>query len=464
MQPSRQRQDPPTPTTSTQPSSSNNPTSSLSYHDIIQMFNEAATATTESAIQSGLVSNMPSSSSSSTTQLLLDELGMNQSSANTNLDLLAQQHQPLMNPYFSFPSTNPLVPSYLYPAAALGHLSPAVALAHHTQQLAAALYDQQLLLHQQQSLLASSRTEANKPQDDEDVMKMIMDEKPSDEAEKPTINTSSSLAQLTTSEEVADDNIDESNRFWSTSQINEKVLDAKNVQVSIYLETRDSGPRTEPIVESELYSSIKYEMRHEIKNFPLLNEFSEQQLFCRIQIIHPDNKTEVLKNGKTILTGVIESNVSRNVFEAVSTTNMKIKFTDCSYHHGNCSFAFRVSYFIESDLENPILVLESAAFKVLARKPSKNKKPQAPKRKRKEEEEPRVIVDSPQQKLAKISNFDDFKQVTNSVFDYIQSHTDEQKKRQMINLVITKLYSVDPNIVFSLPTDDGSHDIFKSLL
>ncbi|EFC45675.1 predicted protein [Naegleria gruberi] len=265
----------------------------------------------------------------------------------------------------------------------------------------------------------------------------------------------------------------EENREWSNCHVNRDFLDSSNVQVNIYLETRDSGPRNDSIVESELYSSIKYEMRHEIKCLKFLNESdNDLQLFCRVQIIHPDNKNEVLKNGKTILGGVVESNVSKgNANENIASTSMKIKFTDCSYHHGNCKFAFRVSYFIESDLDNPILIKESASFKVLARKPSKNKtKKQASKRKRKEEEAAEINTvtttttpqSSPQK--VKISSFDDFKQVTTSVFDYIQTNTDEQKKRQMINYVITKLYSVDPNIMFSLPTDDGANDIFKGLL
>ncbi|KAG2377835.1 hypothetical protein C9374_008920 [Naegleria lovaniensis] len=268
-------------------------------------------------------------------------------------------------------------------------------------------------------------------------------------------------------EEILEEHSQES-RHWSTVYIHPQLA-LDSTQVNIYLETRDSGPRLDSTVDSELYSSIKYEMRHEIKelNTVFNGEASDDlQLFCRIQIIHPDNKTEVLKNGKPILGGVIESNVSRSNSDN-SMTSMKIKFTDCSYHHGNCKFAFRVSYFIESDLDNPILIMESAPFKVLARKPSKNKKP-AQKRKKEEEEEATInaiTVDSPppSQKI-KISNFEDFKQVTASVFDYIQSASDEQKKRQMINHVVTKLYSVDPNMMFSLPSDDGANDIFKGLL
>ncbi|KAF0983296.1 hypothetical protein FDP41_010361 [Naegleria fowleri] len=278
----------------------------------------------------------------------------------------------------------------------------------------------------------------------------------------------SSLPTTTNTPANMNNQTEEDSRHWSIAFVNSQIL--LNSQVNIYLETRDSGPRLESIVDSELYSSIKYEMRHEIKELVFNNgeESDDLQLFCRIQIIHPDNKTEVLKNGKPILGGVIESNVSRQSDNS-NMTSMKIKFTDCSYHHGNCKFAFRVSYFIESDLDNPILIMESAPFKVLARKPSKNKKP-AQKRKKEEEEEniAVTVADScpqppPSQKI-KISNFEDFKQVTASVFDYIQSANDEQKKRQMINHVVTKLYSVDPNIMFSLPSDDGANDIFKGLL
>ncbi|KAL9654082.1 hypothetical protein ABK040_011626 [Willaertia magna] len=259
-------------------------------------------------------------------------------------------------------------------------------------------------------------------------------------------------------------------RNWKDILINNEILDESDIQVNIYLETRDSGPRSDPTIDSELYSSIKYEMRHEIKNLLFHDcDKANEQLFCRVQVVHPDNKNEVLKNGKTILGGAIESHVTKGTSNDNSATSMKIKFTDCSYHHGNCKFAFKVSYFLESDLDNPILIKESAAFKVLARKPSKNKTKNPPTKRKKKEQEAATKQQEQTQKTQapkklKITTVEDFKQTTNTLFEFIQNSSDEQTKKHLINFVASKMCVVDPSSIFHINSDDGTNDIFKALL
>ena len=53
--------------------------------------------------------------------------------------------------------------------------------------------------------------------------------------------------------------------------------------------------------------------------------------------------------------------------------NLKVKFTDVSYHHKKHGFCFQISYFYPQET-NPILVKRSRSFQVLARKPKQDKR------------------------------------------------------------------------------------------
>jgi len=53
----------------------------------------------------------------------------------------------------------------------------------------------------------------------------------------------------------------------------------------------------------------------------------------------------------------------------------KIQFTECSFHHSNRAFCWKISLFSPNDVNIPILTQISPSFKVFARKPSNfNKK------------------------------------------------------------------------------------------
>jgi hypothetical protein len=147
-------------------------------------------------------------------------------------------------------------------------------------------------------------------------------------------------------------------RGWRTV-----VGNVKEFQVS--LESR--GEKNTLEFPEKLYSPIKYTLNQSIK---MPNE-KISNLFFYSQLINSKTGEEIFKNGKKIL----QTMDGKNPLVFNSTSNCfccsnKFQITDSTYHYGGAQFILQIFYFSSTDLENPVEVLESPAFQVLARKPT----------------------------------------------------------------------------------------------
>lgn len=157
------------------------------------------------------------------------------------------------------------------------------------------------------------------------------------------------------------------------------------------LTIRSKGEQETSTLPENLYSSIKYHIRHCVSGSFLKNN-SIEQLLVRLQIVDPNTLYEMKQNNKPIVRGVVESaclpphkqktNSSKKqqkdqqpvpVNDDEISTSMKIQLTSCSYHHSRAKFAIMASYYRNSYQEQPIMVVISSPFLCFARKPQMKK-------------------------------------------------------------------------------------------
>ncbi|KAL9655073.1 hypothetical protein ABK040_008855 [Willaertia magna] len=167
-----------------------------------------------------------------------------------------------------------------------------------------------------------------------------------------------------------------------------------DVQVRVTMKIR--GEEAKYFVPEKLYSSHKYVILHEITGETLLKNFP--LIVSKIHVINPMSREE-LRNSKNsnklCLQGTMETALTKSTKsthnEDMIKGQMKIQFTDVSYHHEKGAFGFLIHYFNPSNLDKPIFSLVSPAFRVYARKPTNDyqtetlqpSKPKPSKRKRK---------------------------------------------------------------------------------
>ncbi|KAL0487075.1 hypothetical protein AKO1_000999 [Acrasis kona] len=226
---------------------------------------------------------------------------------------------------------------------------------------------------------------------------------------------------------------DKGTRRWQTTYVHKDY--EGTVQVSISSKTRCEEPVDE--VPTKMYSSLKYEIRQTASG-PLTT--SLPFLLGRITVIEADTQQEIKKDKRSVLKGTIETALTKtppvgtarkkktftdeNHFNGV----MKVQHTDCSYHHKKSDFCWQISYFVPSDLDNPILIMQSAAYKVYARKPNQNKK-----RKREDQSD----------EECETKEFDDFSESLNQLLQCSKKLRPDEK-RSALELVSTKLLELDP--------------------
>src|SRR5690606_382584 len=115
-------------------------------------------------------------------------------------------------------------------------------------------------------------------------------------------------------------------------------------------------------VPERMYSSLKYEIQltasgQFIKNVPFI--------LARIKVVDSKTFEVVKKNNKDVLKGVIESALTQsNNDKHVFNGTLKVQFVDISYHHEKREFCWEIHYFTPDDLQNPIIIKRSAAFRV----------------------------------------------------------------------------------------------------
>jgi len=121
-----------------------------------------------------------------------------------------------------------------------------------------------------------------------------------------------------------------------------------------------------PIVPDILYSSLKYEIRMTLTG----NFLDSQFILGRISVVDTEGKID---SGVQLLKGLIECACTRTKNGTYEGT-FKSQFVDCSYHHKKGDFCWQIDYFFPHDLTTSILTIQSAPFKVFARKPTKEKR------------------------------------------------------------------------------------------
>lgn len=277
---------------------------------------------------------------------------------------------------------------------------------------------------------------------------------------KKTVKRKKEEEESVCDEEEEDDNcsdlLSQGDRSWKVVHTSDKFQG--NLSISITSKTRCEEPCEQ--VPSKLYSSLKYEIRQQA----LLNKntVSEDLPFLLGRICMVDSQTfeEIEQDNKSnaVLKGVIESaltkkpesknskkeSIQREEYNGV----LKVQSSTVSYHHKKINFCWQIHYFVPSDLENPIMTLRSAAFKVYARKPSQNKK-----RKRvtnnatttsTETTEPQPIPTvPPSNNTNNLSSFADFENCVEELVGFSMKLQENEKKRSL-ELLSSKLLLLDP--------------------
>ncbi|KAG2393885.1 hypothetical protein C9374_003649 [Naegleria lovaniensis] len=202
-------------------------------------------------------------------------------------------------------------------------------------------------------------------------------------------------------EEVPDN---QQGRYWifETPQNAEPLND---VVVRVTMKIR--GEEARNYVPEKLYSSHKYVIMHEISGKSLVEKYP--LIVSKIHVINPTTREE-LKNSKNssklCLMGTMETALTKlagtngkktkdTSSEDVVKGQMKVQFTDVSYHHEKGHFGFIIHYFNPANLETPLFSLIAPPFNVFARKPTNENqtetlqptKPKPSKRKRKSDVE-----------------------------------------------------------------------------
>lgn len=174
----------------------------------------------------------------------------------------------------------------------------------------------------------------------------------------------------------------ESSRLWKVSFVAPQYKD--RLHIDITSKTRCEKPMDS--VPDTLYSSLKYEVRQRVTG-PICS--GQQFLLGKITAIDEATGQEVLKDGQSILKGIVEGALTRPVKDVSNATPgaacgdepgstfegvLRCQFGSVSFHHNRARFRWQISYFTPNDLENPVAQCVSAPFLVLARKASTGKR------------------------------------------------------------------------------------------
>lgn len=195
-------------------------------------------------------------------------------------------------------------------------------------------------------------------------------------------------------------------RVWSTSYKNEALVGDGEVEITI--KTRREKPTN--LVPERLYSSLKYEL-HIAANGDFVR--SLPFLIARISVVDAAKLQPISKSNKAVMKGENESALTHppdgpgDIIKGA----IKVQFdSSISFHHDKREVCLEMNFFMNDNLDQPILTKRTVPLKMFARKPNKkhnkNAPPPAPsssKRKREADAEEEV-----QPKMPKISQTPSF--------------------------------------------------------
>jgi len=205
------------------------------------------------------------------------------------------------------------------------------------------------------------------------------------------------------------------NRRWIVVYSN-----TNDFYMNVFSKTRCDKPSEE--VDEVLYSSLKYEIKQN-----LYGNFNYKFILAKIYAVDSITGDVILKNNNSVLKGTIQCTIAISTEEKNEITGtLKVQFTDVSYHHKKGDICWEISYFQPDDLNNPLLKVRSAPFKVFARKPSTEAK------KRKKDD-----VD------------DSFTKFTNSLEELVKytKKLKTQDKNKALNLINLKIQEFEKNMI-----------------
>lgn len=204
-----------------------------------------------------------------------------------------------------------------------------------------------------------------------------------------------------------------------------------------------SKTRSDPeriTVPREMYSSLKYQIKTHIKCHDEVRKLYSC-LIARCTVVDAEeNYVEITKDGKVILDDTHE--VALSVGDEGFTGQLKVQFTDCSYHHSSHEFCWQISFFDPKHLEAPLLVIRSGKFRVLARKPKSSKK--------KKNKGPKKVQGPPQQQQQQLpqpnNELTAFELFEKKLEELVKStlHFKESEKRDALEMVNKKFGSMFP--------------------
>ncbi|EFC39379.1 predicted protein [Naegleria gruberi] len=257
-------------------------------------------------------------------------------------------------------------------------------------------------------------------------------------------------------DEEEDDNcsdlLNQGDRSWKVVQTSEKF--AGKLSISITSKTRCEEPCEQ--VPTKLYSSLKYEIRQQA----MLNKNTVKEdlpfLLGRISMVDSQTFEEIQQDNKSnpVLKGVVESALTKKP-ESKNSKNketstceeyngvLKVQSSTVSYHHKKINFCWQINYYVPSDLENPIMTLRSAAFKVYARKPSQNKKKKRTTTTSSSQEPPQPIPAVPPSNNLVLNSFEEFENCVEELVGFSMKLTESDRKRSL-DLLSTRLLQLDP--------------------
>uniref|UniRef100_A0A7S1KTF8 Uncharacterized protein n=1 Tax=Percolomonas cosmopolitus TaxID=63605 RepID=A0A7S1KTF8_9EUKA len=217
-----------------------------------------------------------------------------------------------------------------------------------------------------------------------------------------------------------------------------------NLQVHVCSKTRCDPETT--IVPKQMFSSLKYQIKVIIKCDDVLrNEFS--CLIARCTVVDAeDGYREILKDGSIILDDTPE--VALSLTKDGFSGTLKVRFTDCSYHHNSHDFCWVLKFFAPKNLTTPLLVVRSGAYRVLARRPKSvtTKKPKKPNAKKDTTTKSSNKGKNKKEKKRSEADLNPFAAFESKLDELVQStkYFKEDEKRTAMELVSKKLLEADP--------------------
>lgn len=206
-------------------------------------------------------------------------------------------------------------------------------------------------------------------------------------------------------------------RDWKITQIDEKY---NSLSYNITTKTRCETPSSQ--VPDVLYSSLKYEIKQTI-SASLIKD--QQFILGRISVVDSQGKVASLNEKGNLLKGLVECALTKGKQTDDFEGTMKAQFVDCSYHHKKGDFCWLITYYLPSDLENSILSIQSAPFKVFARKPTAKKR--------------------------KNSNFEEFTTRLEDLVKMSKKLKTEEEKKIALELVTKRFMELDPEFFKNHP-------------